>query len=59
MFTKGEKVALIIAGIEVIFINIAVYTIRRSLANKYGVSIKDLKSINLAEEAKRLRNREA
>lgn len=59
MFTKWEKIALIIAGIEVIVIEIGLYAMKRSIASKYGVSVKDLKNINAVDERRKLEKKEA
>lgn len=59
MFTKNEKIALIITGIEIIVMCTVLFVARRVVADRFGVSIKDLKTINTVEEANRLRNREA
>lgn len=59
MFTKWEKIALIIAGIEFVAIEIGLYAMKKSIANRYGVSVKDLKTINTVEKTRELRNKEA
>ena len=59
MFNAKEKIVLIVTGIETIVICIGIYAIKRSIANKYGISVKDLKNFNTLDERMKLKNKEA
>lgn len=59
MFNKMEKVGLIITGIEIIIIAIGFYAMKKSVATKLGVNVKDLKNIKTIEEYEALKVKEA
>ena len=59
MFTNKEKIALVITGIEIVVIAVSCYAMKKGLADRLGIDIKDLKNVKNINDYRTLKNKGA